>query len=55
MQEQKIALSEIANAIYNMSNLIQSNVSSMGDLNSDSETIASMAHNLKEQIDYFKI
>ena len=55
MQEQKIALSEIANAIYNMSGLIQSNVSSMGDLNSDSETIASMAHNLKEQIDYFKI
>ena len=55
MQEQKIALSEIANAIYNMSNLIQSNVSSMGDLNSDSETIARMAHNLKEQIDYFKI
>ena len=25
MQEQKIALSEIANAIYNMSSLIQSN------------------------------
>ena len=55
MQEQKIALSEIANAIYNMSNLIQSNVLNMSDLNSDSETIASMAQNLKEQIDYFKI
>jgi methyl-accepting chemotaxis protein len=55
MQEQKVALNEIAHAIFNVSGIIQSNVSSMSDLSSNSEAIAKMAHNLKEQINYFKV
>lgn len=55
MQEQKVALNEIAHAIYNISDIIQSNASSMSDLSSNSENISKMAENLKEQIDYFKV
>ncbi len=55
MQEQKIALSEISHAIFNVSGIIQSNVSSMSDLSSNSEAIAKMANNLKDQIEYFKV
>ncbi|MBK9500568.1 MAG: hypothetical protein IPO06_14590 [Leptospiraceae bacterium] len=55
MEEQKLALNEIAHAIFNVSGIIQSNASSMSDLNSNSEAIAKMANNLKEQMDYFKV
>ena len=55
MEEQKLALNEIAHAIFNVSEIIQSNASSMSDLNSNSEAIAKMANSLKEQMDYFKI
>ncbi len=55
MEEQKVALNEIGHAIFNVSGIIQSNASSMSDLSSNSEAIAHMANNLKEQIDYFRV
>lgn len=55
MEEQKLALNEIAHAIFTVSNIIQSNATSINDLNSNSETMKKMADNLKEKIDFFKV
>jgi methyl-accepting chemotaxis protein len=55
MEEQKLALNEIAHAIFSVSGIIQSNASSMSDLNSNSDAITKMANNIKEQMDYFKV
>ncbi|MCP5499303.1 MAG: methyl-accepting chemotaxis protein [Leptospiraceae bacterium] len=55
MTEQKMALKEISEAIYNISSVIQTNVSHISELNDSSKRVANMAKLLKTQVDYFHI
>ncbi len=55
MQEQKLAIEEIAKSVNQINNSAQSNSAGAEELNATAENIAQAAENLKLEMDYFKL
>ncbi len=53
-EEQKTAVSEIVKSVSNINGLTQANASGAEEMAGTSESLASMAENLKRTVDYFK-
>jgi methyl-accepting chemotaxis protein len=53
-EEQKTAVSEIVKSVSNINELTQANASGAEEMAGTSESLASMAENLKRTVDYFK-
>lgn len=55
MQEQKVAIEEVAKTIYNINDITQSTAAGVEELNASSEGIAKTAELLKQEMSFFKI
>ncbi|WCL47640.1 methyl-accepting chemotaxis protein [Leptospira sp. GIMC2001] len=55
MEEQKNAIGEVSQAIYNINELTQSTASGLEEMTGNSNGVASMAESLKNKIKYFKV
>ncbi|HNI90609.1 MAG TPA: methyl-accepting chemotaxis protein, partial [Leptospiraceae bacterium] len=55
MQEQKLAIEEVAKTIYGINEITQSTAAGVEELNATSEEIAATAESLKKEMEFFKI
>lgn len=55
MQEQKLAIEEVAKTIYNINEITQSTASGVEELNATSQEIALTAESLKKEMEFFKL
>ena len=55
MQEQKIAIEEVAKTIYGINEITQSTAAGVEELNASSQGIANTADLLKKEMSFFKL
>ena len=55
MEEQKQAIGEVAQAIFNINDLTQANAAGLEEMTATSSGIANLASNLREKINFWRI
>ena len=55
MQEQKVAIEEVAKSIYGINEITQSTAAGVEELNASSQGIANTADLLKKEMSFFKL